>query len=371
MKNNNLNSIIFGTIFGLLAGTVGALSINLDSIGSFSNLNFNRELNLSNYGYLSPNLVIRDPKKVVVNQDVKVDETIRDIQSALLSIFVKTNKQDTYYELNKPYAQAIAATSDGWIMALWPEVSTAAALNKNISNYVVVDSQKNIYSIDKVLVGTDDISGLVFFHLKDVNYLSVKRLLPESEIKLGQSLILATADQKYILDSLAKKSVASYYLNSDQYSQEVALAYNQKNSPVFVFNLSGDMLGLRDNSDRWILSPVIDAYWRSLLRNNTMQRASLGVNYLDLSLVVSSNDNSLNKGALIESINGDPILKDSAAEDAGLKEGDIITRLNGVEINKENNLSLLLLTYNPGDQVMIDYLRNGESMEAEITLGTN
>jgi hypothetical protein len=368
MKNNNLYSIIFGTIFGLLAGVAGALSINLNNVSDLSNLNFNSEVNLSDYGYLSPNLVIHDPKKVVVNQDVKVDETIRDIQDSLLGVFVSADKNTDYYELNKPYAHAITATSDGWVMALWPKAVVASTL-KATSTYVVIDSQRNIYEIDLVLKGSDDVDNLVFLHLHDASSLTVKRLLPEGEIKLGQSLILATIDKGYILDSLAERNLPTYYLNSDQYSQNIFLAYNQEESPAIVFNLSGEILGLIDQEGDWLLSPVIDAYWRALLSNNTLERASLGLNYLDLSLVIANDEQLPDRGALIQAVgNLTAVVKDGAADKAGLKEEDIITRFNGVEINKDNNLSLLLLTYNPGDKIIISYLRDGESLETEAIL---
>ncbi len=55
---------------------------------------------------------------------------------------------------------------------------------------------------------------------------------------------------------------------------------------------------------------------------------------------------------------------------SGLKAGDIITRLNGVELNSENNLSALLSAYNPGDSVTVNYLRNGVSAETEVLLGS-
>ncbi|MDD2681007.1 MAG: PDZ domain-containing protein [Patescibacteria group bacterium] len=370
MKNNNLYSIIFGTIFGLLAGVAGALSINLNSVGDLNSLNFNREVNLSDYGYLSPNLVIRDPKKVVVNQDVKVDETIRDIQNSLLGVFVRNDKNTSYYELSAPYAHAVAATNDGWVMALWPEATVAATLNKASSTYVVIDSQRNIYEIDRILTGSDDLDNLVFLHLNNASSLVVKRLLPEGEIKLGQSLILATDNKGYIVDSLAAKNLATYDLDSDQYLQKISLAYNQEEYPAIVFNLSGEILGLVDREGKWLLSPVIDSYWRALLRDNTLQRASLGLNYLDLSLVITNDQQLPDRGALIQTTNElAAVVKGGAADKAGLKEGDIIIRFNGVEINKDNNLSLLLLTYSPGNKVIINYLREGVSMETEAVLG--
>lgn len=368
MKNNNLNSIIFGTVFGLLAGITGALFINLNSISDLNNLNFNREVNFNDYGYLSPNLVIRDPKKVVVSQDVKVDETIRDIQGSLLGVFTRN---DDYYDLEKPYTQAVAATSDGWVMALWPEKTLNTISNKDILTYVIVDSQREVYDIDQIIVGSNEMSNLVFFHLDKADTLTVKRLLPEEEIKLGQSLILATINSSYILDSLSQKSFDAYYLNSDQYEQNIVLACNQEKTPAIAFNLSGEILGLIDREGNCLLSPTINAYWRTLLYDNVLERASLGLNYVDLSLVIPSSDDLPDKGALITSIDKTPALvKGGVAEKAGLQEGDIITRFNGIEINKDNNLSSLILTYNPGDTVFIYYLRDGAEGEAEVVLGS-
>jgi len=369
MKNNNLNSIIFGTLFGLIAGAAGALLVSLYNVGDLSNFNFNRELNLSDYGYLSPNLVIRDPKKVVVNQDIKVDETIRDIRSSLLGVFVQTESSSDYYNLNAPVANAIAATNDGWVMAIWPEAISEALINSASSTYVVIDSQKKVYEIDQVLASAENTGDFIFFHLLNANSLPVKRLLPAEEIKLGQSLILATSNQAFVLDSLAKKNQASLYLSSDVYSQKIALANNHEETSAFVFNLSGDILGVIDDNGNWLLSPTIDAYWRSLLRNNNLQQSSLGVNYLDLNSIVGDK-NLPTKGALIQTASGvAAIVKNGPADKAGLKTGDVITRVNGLELNSDNNLSLIISTYNPGDTITIDFTRDGEIQQTEATLG--
>lgn len=370
MKNNNLNSIIFGTIFGLIAGAAGASLVSFYDASDLNNFNFNRELNLSDYGYLSPNLVIRDPKKVVVNQDVKVDETIRDIRGSLLGIFIRTENSNDYYNLNDPLANAIAATNDGWVMAVWPEAVSAGLMNKASSTYVVIDNQKKVYEIDQVLTSKEGAGNFVFFHLSNANSLPVKRLLPEAEIKLGQSLILAAANQAFVLDSLAQKNQAAPYLSSDIYSRKITLANNHEETSAFVFNLSGEILGVIDDQGNWLLSPVIDAYWRSLLRNNNLQRAALGINYLDLNSIIGSEDLP-SKGALIQAASGlDAVVENSAAEKAGLKAGDIITRINGLELNGDNNLSLIISTYNPGDNIVLDFTRDGESQQTEATLGS-
>lgn len=69
------------------------------------------------------------------------------------------------------------------------------------------------------------------------------------------------------------------------------------------------------------------------------------------------------EGAYIYSIE-----KDSAAEKAGLKVGDIITELNGKEIKTFNDVSNEKKKYSPGDTVSLKIYRQGEHMEVSVTL---
>ena len=67
---------------------------------------------------------------------------------------------------------------------------------------------------------------------------------------------------------------------------------------------------------------------------------------------------------------GEPaIFPGSAAEKAGLKEGDIILELNNEKISKDNALAKLLMKYNPGDKIVLKILRNKEEISVEVVLG--
>jgi putative serine protease PepD len=54
---------------------------------------------------------------------------------------------------------------------------------------------------------------------------------------------------------------------------------------------------------------------------------------------------------------------------AGLQAGDVITALDGQPAGDAEQLDVLSVTRNPGDQVRVTYQRNGASAEATITLG--
>ncbi len=371
MKNNYLPIILTATAFGLIAGVTGALFANLYNTGNGGALAFNRELNLSNYGALASNLVIRDAKKVVVNQDVKTDETIRDLRASLLSVFVKEEGADVYYELSRPFAQALAATTDGWIMAAWPQNLSEVEAKKVISEYVVIDSSRKVYEIDQVLVSPDKVGAFVFLHLKNASSLNVRRLVPDVEIKTGQSLLLATGRDSFLLNALGAKVIGTAIASSDVYPQELSLAYAEASAPAFVFNLSGEVIGAFDWQGQWLVAPELDTYWRSLLKTRSLAWPVFGVNYLNLA-AVAGNEKFPEKGALLQNnVELPAVLKNGPADKAGLKAGDIITRLNGVEINVENDLALLLSSYNPGDSVNVSYSRGGNNLQTEVVLGSD
>jgi len=366
MKNKLLPVILTATAFGLLAGAAGALFTNVYSSGNVGGFDFNRELNLSNYGYLSPGLIIRDAKKVVVNQDVKVDETIRDLRSTLLGVFVKQTNASAFYDLKAPLAQALAATTDGWVMVAWPEAITTAEIAAMPGEYVLVDSGRKIYDVDQVLAAED--SSFIFMHLKDASSLNVRRLVGDVDIKPGLSVLIAAKGDRFLLDTISAKTLVGPVLSSDAYPQTISLSSVQPTRPYFMFNLSGEIVAAVDFEGKMIASPELNAYWRSLLKTRTVELPSFGANYLDLSAVAGNKDLP-EKGALLRT-NGElaAVIAGGAADEAGLEAGDIITRIDGTEINSDNNLSVLITNYNPGDRVLVSYTRAGVAAQVEVTL---
>lgn len=65
------------------------------------------------------------------------------------------------------------------------------------------------------------------------------------------------------------------------------------------------------------------------------------------------------------------VSKESAAEKAGLRVDDIITKLNDEKILGPKELYEVVGKYNPNDKVNITFLRNGTEKTAEVVLGKN
>ena len=63
------------------------------------------------------------------------------------------------------------------------------------------------------------------------------------------------------------------------------------------------------------------------------------------------------------------VVPDSPADDAALKDGDIILSMDGQLLRNTGELSKFLISHQPGDAVNVTLLRDGEELIASITLG--
>ena len=76
-------------------------------------------------------------------------------------------------------------------------------------------------------------------------------------------------------------------------------------------------------------------------------------------------------GSLIAkgSQNESAITPGSAADKAGLKDGDIILEIDGAKITQSNSLGKMIRKHLPGDKITLKILRNGQEMTLQAVLG--
>ena len=71
-------------------------------------------------------------------------------------------------------------------------------------------------------------------------------------------------------------------------------------------------------------------------------------------------------GAYVSNVNAG-----SSAAEAGIKQGDIITKVGDTDIASSSDLVLAVRSHNVGDTVTITYVRDGQENTAEVTLGSD
>ena len=60
----------------------------------------------------------------------------------------------------------------------------------------------------------------------------------------------------------------------------------------------------------------------------------------------------------------------SPADKAGLQAGDIITAIDGTTLDATHPLDLVMSQHAPGESVKLDVLRNGQTTQITVVLGT-
>lgn len=371
MKNNKKYSfltVIVIIFLAFVASLFGAVFTHYYLFTNSSISYLNREVNLNDLGSGRSNIVINDVKKVVVNQDIKITETVNSLRTSLFRVYKKIDKKSitNYYDLDNPLFISLAISSDGWLLATIPNKVSNAFSPKE---YVAISSDKQVYEIDKKINITGLPGELVFFHLLKANNLKIRDNITRNNIFLGKSVLVLKDYNNILLSSISsfRKEIGVY--NSDKVNSYLQIAnVLQKNfSNSFVFDLAGHLVAIIDSNNNIIPAFNYNYYWKSFFEDKSITRASLGVSYLDLSKTKRL-DSGNGKGAWIINLSRRAIVKNSPADLAGLKEGDIITWVDDNEINSQNDLSDIISQYKPGDIIDVVYLRDGKEYNINIKL---
>lgn len=111
----------------------------------------------------------------------------------------------------------------------------------------------------------------------------------------------------------------------------------------------------------------------SVKKTGKLERPFLGVVYIPL-----TNDTaklyslSVTRGAYIAPaavVGTDSVVDGGPADRAGLKEGDIITKINDVSVDQQNSLSAIINKYAVGTKVTLEVIRGDKTLTMPVTLG--
>ena len=108
-----------------------------------------------------------------------------------------------------------------------------------------------------------------------------------------------------------------------------------------------------------IVKPII----KKLNETGNFKEASIGIYAYDKEVVRYLQDLKITTGIYVVSIN-----KNGAAYGKGLLIGDIITKIDGVTINKVSDLRKYIYTKEIGEEVLITVNRNGREFELVLNL---
>ena len=158
-------------------------------------------------------------------------------------------------------------------------------------------------------------------------------------------------------------------------------AVNMGNSGGALINTNGQLIGVNSA----IASPtgyysgysyaipvnIARKVVNDLIKYGSVQRGFLGAQFTDAALLSDEDKKQLNIPLSVDGIYIEAVTSNGAAAAAGIKKGDILRKINGVDIITGSELQEQLSNYKPGDKVNVTYERNGSSNTVGVILKNN
>lgn len=309
------------------------------------------------------NPIIRDAKKIVIEQSDRLPDLITNAKSNLIGVY-KKKAGDQIYNQADLVGQGMVITNDGWLIVRIDNKDDKISEDSIKDNYLVAGSDRKIRELGKVIF--DDKTGFWFAKINNVSGWNVANLTSAKNLKIGEMIVSYGLGSKLIVNYLPDTNKVGGVYSSEDASRKLNIVTSDK-SLFATVDLNGNVVALINTDGQSISTDLMLSAQNSLLKDSSIKRALLGVNYKSISKEVSAHPR---KGVIISNKDKESaIAVGSPADLIGLKEGDLILSIDDVELNESNDLAEIIAGYKPGDKIYIKYKRDAKDVTTELTLG--
>lgn len=379
---NTLKTIAIGFISGL-AGAYAFFSYQQEKLAREQSQN---QFQVSNYTPAEtyrPNII--QPTEFTAAAE-NVDFSYAATKATPSVVFINSisqgrsyNSWDWFFGSSGPQTQVssgsgVIFSADGYIVT---------------NNHVIESAEKiqvlyNKKQYDAELIGTDPSTDLAVLKIKEGNLPAItlgsskNLLVGEWVIAVGNPFSLSSTVTVGVVSAKGRKiNIVDDRFPIESFIQTDA-AINPGNSGGALVNKNGELVGINTailsrtgSYTGYAFAVPIDIVKKSvedLIKYGTPQKAIFGGN------VVEHDYSNAHKFGLTENVKEykgvivGKVERAGAAVAAGLQEGDVITKINNVEINSESTFEEELAYRYPGDKINVTYVRNNKSNTTSLTL---
>lgn len=155
-------------------------------------------------------------------------------------------------------------------------------------------------------------------------------------------------------------------------------AVNPGNSGGPLINTNGQLIGINSaiassnglyNGYSYAIPVnIVKKVVNDLIKYGSVQRGYIGAMYIDAGKLTKEEKEANQIPVNVDGLYITDLDKNGAAVQAGMQKGDVLKKINGVEINSGSELQEQLSNFRPGDKVNITYARNGAVKTVSVTL---
>ena len=271
----------------------------------------------------------------------------------------------------KGYGSGVIISPDGYIITNNHVIENAEKITVKLNDNREFDAQ---------VVGRDPSTDIALLKINGEN-LPYVNYGDSDKLRLGE-WVLAVGNPFNLTSTVTAGIVSAKGRNlgilDDNYRIESFIqtdaALNVGNSGGALVNTSGLLVGITTA----IISPsgayagnsfaipvnIVKKVVEDLRLYGAVQRAVIGVGINEVTAEIAEKEKLKEvKGAIITQV-----YENGAADEAGLKEKDVIIKFNNVPVNTVSELLEQVGRYRPGDKVTITYVRSGKEYTVPITL---
>jgi len=269
------------------------------------------------------------------------------------------------------FGSGVIITEDGYIVT-----NNHVIENSNTISVVLNDKREYTASI----VGIDPTTDLALLKI-DANDLNFIPFGNSDALRVGE-WVLAVGNPFNITSSVTAGIVSaksrSMEIIQDDYRIESFIqtdaAVNSGNSGGALVNLRGELIGINTaiatptggnvGISFAIPASIIEKVVTDIIEYGTVQRAIMGITIEEVTSRIAE-ENKLDN---LEGVLVTGIVENGAAEEAGIRQGDVILLIDGVKVSSPSMIQERVGRYRPGDKITVTVKRNNKTQQFTVTL---
>lgn len=296
--------------------------------------------------------------------------SVRTVYNPIMQFFYGSNG-GSQQEEQIGTGSGVIISEDGYIVTNNHVIKDATELEVTLNN-------KKVYKAK--LIGTDAKMDIALLKIDSEDKLPYSTFADSDQVKVGE-WVLAVGNPYNLTSTVTAGIVSAKARNLDtngiQSFIQTDAAVNPGNSGGALVNTRGDLIGINTMISSptgsyagysfAIPSNITRKIIEDIMEFGNVQRGALGI-------VGNEINGQISKELGIKDTQGyyiSKVLKNSGAEKAGLRKGDVILKLDSQTITSFPELTGYISTKRPNDRINVTILREGKNMVVPVTLVKN
>ncbi|CAN5611226.1 hypothetical protein BH23PAT1_BH23PAT1_3730 [soil metagenome] len=329
----------------------------------------------------------------IINEEQLISAIAEEISPSVVSVSVTSQRTSGFFDFSEPVEQESAGT--GFIVSEDGIVVTNRHVIPDNTSDITITMADGTNIDDVEIVGRTsegDPLDVAFLRIRDARGQKLKpvELGDSSDVRVGHRVVAIGNALGQFQNTVTTGIISGYGRNvraadatgvdSLQNLFQTDAAINRGNSGGPLVNAQGQVIGINTavaggrSQGIGFAIPINDVKGliNSVLETGEVRRPFIGVRYISLTDdFARQNDLGVMRGAyIIPSDESDEpsVIPDSPADKAGLRPGDVITKVNGKSLDDNNTLTSLIGVRSVGDEITLTVVRDGEERKFELTL---